>query len=204
MISISDIVLDNSGYEVFTDLCLADYIISKNLASTIRIYVKTIPWFISDVTAHDFNWILKQLKDNENPTLETLGERWARYIKTGTWQIVENSFWTLPFEFIYMPKVEPDLYRKLSEAKVAFFKGDLNYRKLFGERNWDPATLLDEGLQGFHPTKLCILRTIKADIVCGLVEGLAENIEVKDPKWMETGNWGLIQFTDKIIKIEDK
>lgn len=119
------------------------------------------------------------------------------------WEIVQSSFWTLPFEFTYMPKVDSSLYRQLAEAKAAIFKGDLNYRKLFGERNWDPATPIDDALQGFNPTKLCILRTVKADIVCGLAEGVAEKIEAQDPKWMETGNWGLIQFTDKIVPVED-
>lgn len=77
----------------------------------------------------------------------------------------------------------------------------MNYRKLFGERNWDPATPIDVGLQGFNPSKLCILRTIKADIACGLKQGIAEKIEQNDPKWMETGNWGLIQFSDKIVSL---
>lgn len=85
---------------------------------------------------------------------------------------------------------------------MLLFSGDLNYRKLFGEKNWDPATSIDEGLQNFHPTKLCILRTIKADIVCGLKEGVAEKTEESDPKWMETGNWGLIQFSDKKVPID--
>lgn len=78
----------------------------------------------------------------------------------------------------------------------------MNYRKLFGEINWDPATPIDVGLRNFHPTKLCILRTIKADIVCGLKEGLAEDIEAKDQKWMENGDWGLIQFSNKVVAID--
>lgn len=68
--------------------------------------------------------------------------------------------------------------------------------------NWDPKTPIDVGLQNFHPSKLCILRTIKADIVCGLKEGVAEKTEQLDPKWMETGNWGLIQYSNKIVTID--
>lgn len=68
--------------------------------------------------------------------------------------------------------------------------------------NWDPATPIDVGLQNFHPSKLCILRTIKADIVCGLKEGLAEKIEKLDSQWMDTGNWGLIQYSNKIVNID--
>nr|CAI5855184.1 unnamed protein product [Callosobruchus analis] len=138
------IVFDNAGYEVFTDLCIADYIITTKLADNIMLYVKTIPWFISDVMTHDLYWMLDQMKKSDDKYLKPLG--------------------------------------------------DLNYRRLFGEKNWNPATLVEQGLQGFHPSKLAILRTIKADIVCGLPHGLAEKIEKQDPKWMETGDWGLIQY----------
>ncbi|CAH1179474.1 unnamed protein product [Phaedon cochleariae] len=199
---IVDIVFDNAGYEVFTDLCLADYMIAKQLAKTIRLYVKTIPWFISDVMTHDFHWMLQQLKSHENHVLQNLGERWQSYIDNGTWLIVESDFWTLPFDYTYMARVDQNLYKQLAEAKLAIFKGDLNYRKLFGEKNWDPTTSVDQALQNFNPTKLAILRTIKADIVCGLEEGIAEKIEAEDPKWMETGNWGLIQYSNKIVEIK--
>jgi hypothetical protein len=35
---IVDIVMDNAGYELFTDLCLADFLITSNVASKV-IYV---------------------------------------------------------------------------------------------------------------------------------------------------------------------
>ena len=31
-----DIVMDNAGYELFTDLCLADFLIAANVATTVR------------------------------------------------------------------------------------------------------------------------------------------------------------------------
>ncbi|XP_030752701.1 damage-control phosphatase ARMT1-like isoform X1 [Sitophilus oryzae] len=199
---IVDIVFDNAGYELFTDLCLADYIVRKNLAKKIRFYVKTIPWFISDAMEHDVYWTLDKLKQHSNESLQVLATRWYDYLTNGQWEIVSSSFWTLPYEFKFMKDFEPQLYKKLSEAKLIFFKGDLNYRKLFGEINWDPVTSVDEALQGFHPSKLCALRTIKADIVAGLKEGIAEELDKKDPKWMETGEYGLIQFSEKIVKIQ--
>ena len=50
-----DIVLDNSGFELITDLVLADFLLSSKLATKIHFYGKTIPWFVSDTTLHDFN-----------------------------------------------------------------------------------------------------------------------------------------------------
>ena len=38
----------------------------------------------------------------------------------------------------------------------------------------------------------------KADVVVGLKEGQASIAQETDPEWMTNGNWGLIQFCDKI------
>lgn len=195
---LADIIFDNAGYEVFSDLCLADFLVTNNLAKKVRLYVKMIPWFISDVMTYDLNWILDQLKNDKNETLRILANRWQQYILNGVWTVEEHDFWTLPVEFAQMASVDPALYKKLGEAKLAIFKGDLNYRKLFGDKNWDPTTPVEVALQGFNPTKLCTLRTLKADIICGLRKGVAEDTENKDKDWMITGKYGVIQFCDKV------
>lgn len=213
--TIIDIIFDNAGYEVFSDLCLADFLVTTKLADKIRLYVKTIPWFISDVTTPDLKWLIEQLRDNKNETLRILGQRWHEYLSKGktkntknmfyfsfaclgVFTVEEHNFWTLPVTFSTMDAIDPDLYRKLAEAKLAIFKGDLNYRKLFGEKNWNPTTPVETALEGFHPTKLCTLRTLKADMICGLKDGVAEQTELKDQDWLITGKYGVIQFCDKV------
>lgn len=199
---IVDIIFDNSGYEVFSDLCLADFLITTKLADKIRLYVKIIPWFISDVMTDDLKWLIEQLKNHNNETVRILGQRWYDYLARGVWSVEEHSFWTLPVTFKTMDTIDPDLYKKLAQAKFAIFKGDLNYRKLFGEKNWNPTTDVETALEGFHPTKLCTLRTLKADIVCGLKQGVIEETEAKDQDWMISGKYGVIQYSDKIRSID--
>ncbi|CAG9763160.1 unnamed protein product [Ceutorhynchus assimilis] len=198
--NIIDIVLDNSGYEVFTDLCLMDILTTFSLAKKIRFHVKAIPWFISDVMEKDFLWTLQQSKDCKNSYRQQLGSRWTEYLANGQWQVMVHHFWTCPYEFKFMSQFAPDLYELLTESKLVIFKGDLNYRKLFGEKNWDPTLSPEEALQGFLPAKLCTLRTIKADIVVGLKPGQAEICHKTDEKWMEKGDYGLIQFMSKLPK----
>ncbi|CAG9855611.1 unnamed protein product [Phyllotreta striolata] len=197
-----DIVFDNAGYEVFTDLCLADYMLTHKMARTIRFYVKAMPWFISDVMKHDVFWMLDQMKLNPKESMRKLGHRWTDYIDKKKWVIYVYDFWTLPFDFSYMAKVDPDLYRKLAQAKAVFFKGDLNYRKLFGELNWEPSTSVDEGLRNFNPTALCIIRTVKADIICGVPKNVALELDAKDEKWSEKGEYGVIQCSTKVVPID--
>merc|ERR1711974_596039 len=97
-----------------------------------------------------------------------------------------------------MAKEDPQLYSILSEASLLIFKGDLNYRKLVGDLKWKPTDTFYESLQGFHPAPLVTLRTLKADVVVGLKEGQASKAQEVDSEWMTNGNWGLIQFCDKI------
>lgn len=124
MIFFVDFVLDNAGYELFTDLCVADYMISKKLCQSHRFYVKVMPWFISDVMTTDFNWLLNKLEELDDTNLNTLAQRWKAYVQEDIWKIVESDFWTLPLDFTYMSKVDPNLYKQLSEARAVFFKGE--------------------------------------------------------------------------------
>ncbi len=55
-----DVILDNAGFELVTDLVLADFLVSAGLAKQIRFHGKSIPWFVSDVTKQDFEWTIMQ------------------------------------------------------------------------------------------------------------------------------------------------
>lgn len=92
-----------------------------------------------------------------------------------------------------MKQVNPALYNKISEAFLVIFKGDLNYRKLMGDINWPFTTDFSEALRGFRPTNVVALRTIKADVCTGLPAGKGESLKEKDPSWMRTGKFGLVQ-----------
>lgn len=82
-----DIVLDNAGYELFTDLCLAAFLVGNNVAQKIRFYVKQVPWYISDVTTPDFHWMVKRMRESSDLKLAELGELINGYLTTGVWTI---------------------------------------------------------------------------------------------------------------------
>ncbi|GAA5829737.1 hypothetical protein JCM5353_005213 [Sporobolomyces roseus] len=92
-----DIVLDNSGFELFTDLVLADFLLSLTpFASQIVIHPKLIPWFVSDVQPHDFLILLDTLEDpqffpslteDDISTLQELVTRWRGFISDGKFKL---------------------------------------------------------------------------------------------------------------------
>ena len=76
-----------------------------------------------------------------------LGRRWKGYLSAGKWSVSADPFWTFPHVFCRMAEVQPQLYNLMAEAKLCIFKGDLNYRKLVGDLNWEPSVNFKTALQ---------------------------------------------------------
>ena len=191
-----DIVLDNSGYELYTDLILAEFLLKFEIADRVYFHPKSIPWFVSDVTPADFHLVLDKLCEKEGSVAD-LANGWKKRIENGSFVLVDDlqtiSFWTSAEAYSNMKCMSPDLYDFLSQSDMIFFKGDLNYRKLVGDLNWPHETPFIEVLRGFTPSSLCTLRTLKADVVVGLKPGQAPIIEKEDQDWMVTGKYAVIQ-----------
>ncbi|XP_002733588.2 damage-control phosphatase ARMT1-like [Saccoglossus kowalevskii] len=195
-----DIILDNMGFELFSDLCFAEFLLRTSLAHSIHLHYKVMPWFVSDVTREDFLWTLQTLKDSPNEVLSKLSETWQNRLQDESWVIKGDDFWTTACDFRQMKSKAPHLYDDLTSSSMCFFKGDLNYRKLVGDLNWNHTTPYELTLGGFHPSPHCALRTIKCDLVVGLQEGRAEEITKLNADWMLGGDYGVIHFCDLIEK----
>jgi hypothetical protein len=152
-----DIVLDNSGFELYVDLVLAGYLLATGLATQIVLRPKSIPWFVSDVMPSDFAALLSAISsprsffetqseeeklqgkvpdalsevDVEN--LQAVFQDWAGLHSEGKLAIRPNRYWTAGGSFWRLPKQAPELYEDLKSAELVIFKGDLNYRKLTGD-----------------------------------------------------------------------
>ncbi|XP_025411541.1 protein-glutamate O-methyltransferase-like [Sipha flava] len=190
---ILDIILDNAGYELFTDLCLADYLVTYKFVNIVRFHGKAIPWFVSDVTNQDFITTIDYIANKSTcEGLKELGKRWESYMKSGQWKFECEQFWTLPFHFGQIKLLDIELYNKLSQSLLIISKGDLNYRKLVGDVFWEPTVPFSQAVGNFKPSKLIALRTLKSDITCGLPEGLAESISKNDPDWLKIGKYAVI------------
>lgn len=144
-----DFVLDNAGFELFTDLVFADFLVTHTpYFSKVVFHPKLFPWFVSDVTPADFYKTVESLSSSTffNATtmttesahhLKEMVERWKRYLQEGVFSLSteleggykKTQFWTGPWPYWYMEDKANELWRSLSESSLVIIKGDLNYRK---------------------------------------------------------------------------
>ncbi|KAK7440054.1 Hairy/enhancer-of-split with YRPW motif protein 2 [Stygiomarasmius scandens] len=216
-----DFVLDNSGFELFTDLVFADWLVTSTpYVSEVVFHPKLIPWFVSDVTPPDFAETIANLSDpaflQSSPTpeqkehLDELTRRLKQYVESGVFSMsvpLETplgggnlgngaNFWTSPAPYWDMKTYDRKLWEDLRESSLVIFKGDLNYRKLTGDIQWPAWTPFTEALgplAGSFP--LLSLRTNKADVAVGLDKDKVKEIEEKDSKWRVNGKFALISFS---------
>ncbi len=204
-----DIILDNSGVELFSDLCLADFLLASGLADSITFHGKPYPWFVSDVLPKDFTETIDMCAAPAAAGLQGagaqgmeaiawLGQRWQGYVSSGKWQYTDDPFWCTPHPFWWMQQAAPALQEQLaSKSHLLVFKGDLNYRKLAYDCQWPWATAFDVALGPFRPAPLVTLRTLKADVMAGLKEGQGEALGQVDADWLVSGKYGVIQFAGR-------
>ncbi|EFO20189.1 hypothetical protein LOAG_08302 [Loa loa] len=192
-----DIVLDNSGLELFTDLALAELLIGKYSVKKVIFHGKSMPWFVSDVTGRDFNWIIEMLIASSDNLLKNFGVKCSQRLSDGEFCFQTHYFWTLPYPNYLMPEKASDLHRELSQSSLIIFKGDCNYRKLVSDLEWPLDTPFKIALRGFAPAPILVLRTIKAETLAGLDSNVVDNLQRKygnSKIWMTTGEYAVAQF----------
>ncbi|KAF4932177.1 Protein-glutamate O-methyltransferase [Colletotrichum fructicola] len=225
-----DIVLDNAGFELYVDLILAGYLLSAGLATHVVLHPKSIPWFVSDVLPGDFAQLLsaiaapkpfyetpsedeqlqnktpEPLSSTDEVNLSFLFQEWSCFHAEGQLILRPNRYWTHPGPFWQLPEEAKDLYEDLKASEVVIFKGDLNYRKLTGDADWDAATPFTEAIKNLGPgsgVNVLALRTCKADVVVGLQPGEDERLKALPDgggdsgcrKWGWSGKWAVVSFS---------
>ncbi len=201
-----DIVLDNSGFEFFTDVLYAAYLLESGLASSIKYHVKDFPWFVSDVTPPDVDSLFAHLESaSVFPTREDLDQLVGMIRKqfdSGAVSVGQNSFWTTASSFYSMPTEAPKLFEDLKASDLVIFKGDLNYRKLVKDGLWPHTTLFKDALGPIGTNsglKVLALRTNKSDSCVGVESESkvkALNDEAPNGAWVRNGKYAVISFSD--------
>lgn len=72
------------GYELLTDLCLAEVLLKLGLASRIHLHAKRYFWFVSDTTPADIQYCLSQLHESDLLVPRGKSEEWSKRFSDGT------------------------------------------------------------------------------------------------------------------------
>jgi hypothetical protein len=119
------------------------------------------------------------------------GARLWRYCAEGRLVLSAPEFFCTPLGYDALPK---ELMAEIAAAKLTVFKGDLNYRRLVGDRLW-PATTSFAALTAYLPGPVAALRTCKSDVAVGLTESRVAELDATEPGWRFAGRHAVIQFS---------
>lgn len=178
-----DIICDNSEAELFSDIYLAVFMIIHDYVNKVVLHVKSYPYFVSDATIDDFGKLVNTLtKDNSNSQLLELLSKKKIEVKT-------HKFWTEAKYFDELPK---DLGINKNTTDLLIVKGDLNYRRLVGDKNWKSTDSFE---------KRCLIkdipviapRVLKSDVLVGVEPIFVSMAKAQDKKYKTDGKWGVIQ-----------
>lgn len=190
-----DIIVDNAGFELITDLALGQYLIQSGIAKTVTFQLKSHPTFVSDALEADLVEHVEHyagLDAAQHPNAQAAGVLWKDYLATGRWKCKENAFWVQAFPMWAM--TEPLRTDMATRCELAFVKGDANYRRLLGDRLWDYTAPFEDVVGAYFPCPVCALRTLKAELGCGMSAEQVERAKLLDDNWMVNGRFGVVQF----------
>eukprot|EP00793_Prasinoderma_coloniale_P000557 PRCOL_00003705-RA len=186
-----DIIVDNAGFELVCDLALADHLAATGAADEIVIHAKGHPTFVSDAMEKDVAATVAALSVSDDAGVAAMGARWADHLAMGRWRVREDCFWAQPTPMWEMPEEVREL---LAGSTMIFVKGDANYRRLLGERDWALDAPFD-GVVSYFPAPVCALRTLKAELGCGMEPARIERAKQSSPDdWMVAGKYGCVQL----------
>ncbi|MFC8359712.1 damage-control phosphatase ARMT1 family protein [Streptomyces griseorubiginosus] len=183
------LIADNAGRELVPDLLLLAHLLHHRRIERAVLHVKPYPYYVSDATTADVVDALRRL-------VRAPGEagRYGRLLwdamTDGRLVVRAHPFSCAPLPYADMPD---DLRTEIGRAALTVLKGDLNYRRLVGDRWWPPTTSFAEVTAHF-PGPVAALRTLKSDVVTGLdARTEAALVEAEGQRWRTGGTRALIQ-----------
>ncbi|GMF16206.1 unnamed protein product [Phytophthora fragariaefolia] len=182
---------DNSGTELLLDLALADHLLTHGWCCRVTLNVKMEPMYVSDAIGADvLDHIAEMQREMRTPEIQALGKRLAEYVSNHKLLVRPDIFWN---RYTFYWELPAELRSHMEqEAALVIIKGDLNYRRLLGDRLWSPSISIEEVVPYF-PTSLVSFRTMKSPLVAGIPAQLVEKLDRVDPKWKFNGKRAIVQ-----------
>lgn len=182
-----DLVFDNAGMDVLTDLLLIRRI--SIYCSHIVAHVRPYPMFVSDMTMINMENLIEKLRISSVPAARKLGEDITQLLRQNQLTLRTSPALGLPASFYADETLTCETFEN---TELVIFKGDLNYRYFAGDRRWPHTTEKDYFLQRFGRSAL-FLRTLKSEVLAGLTPEVAAKTTTLQPDWLTCGHYGIIQ-----------
>jgi hypothetical protein len=183
---------DNAATELLHDLVLIDHLLERGLISGLTLHVKRYPFFISDATSEDVVDCLTRLR-NGPPAASAIAERLFDAYGQERLQVDEAGLFVAPISYRELDQRYPGaLAAALAGEDLVIAKGDLNYRRLAGDRHWHGNERFADVLDYF-PAPLGTLRTVKSEVVVGVDQSSLDALAASDPQWRGNGRHAMIQ-----------
>ncbi|MFF4535677.1 damage-control phosphatase ARMT1 family protein [Streptomyces aureus] len=183
------LIADNAGRELIPDLLLVDHLLRHGRAERAVLHVKPYPYYVSDATAADVLDAVRRLTTVKGAAGEA-GERLWAALSAGRLTVRTHLFSCGPLPYAELPG---DLRREFAAADVTVLKGDLNYRRLIGDRLY-PATTPFAAATSYFPGAVAALRTLKSDVVVGLTPAVEAALDTAEgDRWRTGGTHALVQ-----------
>ncbi|MBN0046885.1 protein-glutamate O-methyltransferase family protein [Streptomyces actuosus] len=183
------LVADNAGRELIPDLLLVGHLLSAGRVARAVLHLKPHPYYVSDATTADLLDALRRLTAAPGAARDHGRRLWAA-LEDGTLTVRAHPFSAGPLPYAEMPG---DLRAEFAGAALTILKGDLNYRRLVGDRLWPPTTPFADVTAHF-PGPVAALRTLKSDVITGLDAATeAALVAAEQQRWRTGGTHALIQ-----------
>ena len=189
-----DLWADNAGFELVSDLALIDGLLDTEAVTQVVVHLKGHPTFVSDALVDDVHATLDRLTTAHTDAVRALAERLRAALADGRLRLRDAWVWTSPLRARELPA---HTRAELARADLLISKGDANYRRLLGDRQWDFATPFAEALAPL-PVPVLALRTLKAEVAAGLPAAQVRRLNDAEPDWAVNGRWGVIQYAPAV------
>ncbi|MFD4606893.1 damage-control phosphatase ARMT1 family protein [Streptomyces sp. NPDC058440] len=183
------LVADNAGCELVPDLLLVAHLLAHGRVRRAVLHVKPYPYYVSDATTADVVDAVRRLTAAPGAAADHGRRLWSA-MADGRLTVRAHPFSCSPLPYTDMPA---DLREEFAAAALTVFKGDLNYRRLVGDRLWPPTTPFAD-TTGFFPGPVAALRTLKSDVITGLEAKTVAALDAAEGgRWRVAGTHALIQ-----------
>ncbi|MGV9453943.1 damage-control phosphatase ARMT1 family protein [Streptomyces sp. NPDC003635] len=183
------LVADNAGRELVPDLLLIAHLLSTGRVERAVLHVKPYPYFVSDATPADVLDALRRLRSSSGAA-RAYGDTLWTALTDGRLTVRAHPFSCAPLPYERMPG---DLRAEFAGATLTVLKGDLNYRRLVGDRRWPPTTAFTD-VTAYFPGPVAALRTLKSEVITGLDAGTEAALTAAEgQRWRTSGTRALVQ-----------